>query len=91
MKSIRTESSDNTEFVHDLEQSFGRNTPPLIPNCRLVELNTTGVPKRIKIGLWKTENVSFHMNIVEKNMALAKRSQRSFAYKWSISGNRQSK
>ena len=80
VKSIRTESSDNTEFVHDLEQSFGRNTPPLIPNCRLVELNTTGVPKRIKINLWKTENVSFHMNIVEKNMASRNRLQSSFAY-----------
>ena len=80
VRSIRTESSDDKEFEHDFEATFGRNALPIIPNCRLVELNTTGVPKRIKIHLRKTENVSFHMNIIEKNMGLAKRRLNSFAY-----------
>ena len=80
IEKIKIESSDNNEFVHEVETTFGRNSPPIQPNCRLLELNTTGVPKIIRIGLRKRENVSFQMNIVEKNMALAKRSQRSFAY-----------
>ena len=80
VKRIRIKLADENEFVHNLEESFGRNSPPIQPNCRLVELNTTGVPKRIKIELWKRENVSFHMNIVEKNMALSKRRQDSYSY-----------
>ena len=80
VKSIKIELPDNKEFVHDLEASFGRNSPPIMPNCRLVELNTIGVPKRIKIALWKRENISFRINIVEKNMALATRRLNSFAY-----------
>ena len=80
VKRIRFESSDNDEIVHNLEASFGRNSPLLQPNCRLLESKITSVPMRIKIELWKTENVTFHMNIVEKNMALAKRCQNSFAY-----------
>ena len=80
VKRIRTASSDEKQIAHDLESFFGRNSPPLLPNCRLVELNTTGVPKRIKIELWPRENVSFHMNIIEKNMALAKRRQDSYSY-----------
>ena len=81
LKRIRVELADSKEYILDLEASFGRNSPPILPNCRLLELNPTGVPKRIKIELWKLENVSFHMNIVEKNMALAKRRQYSFAYR----------
>ena len=86
VKSIKIELPDNKEFVHDLEASFGRNSPPIMPNCRLVESNTIGVPKRIKIALWKRENISFHMNIVEKNMALAKRRLNSFAYNGPLIG-----
>ena len=80
VKRIRIDSSDENEFVHDLETSFGINSQPIPPNCRLLELNTTGVPKRLKIELWLRENVSFHMNIVEKNMALSKRRQDSYSY-----------
>ena len=70
----------NETISHDLKAYFGKNSPPLIPNCRLVELNISNVPKSIKIDLTKTENVSFYMNIVEKNMALARRNQNSYAY-----------
>ena len=80
VKEIRFLSSENHEVFHDLEESFGRNSPPIFPNCRLVELKATRIPKGIKIDFWQNENVSFHMNIVEKNMALAKRHQDSFAY-----------
>ena len=80
VEKIKIESSDNNEFVHEVETTFGRNSPPIQPNCRLLELNTTGVPKIIRIGLQKSENVSFQINIVEKNMALAKRRLNSFAY-----------
>ena len=80
VKELSIDSTHNKTISYDLETYFGRNSPPLIPNCRLVELNTTGVPKRIIINLWKTENVSFHMNIVEKNMASRNRLQSSFAY-----------
>ena len=83
VKRIRIESSNGNEFALNLETLFGRNSPQILPNCRLVELNTTnttGVPKRIKIELLKTENVSFHMKIVEKNTALAKRLEMSYAY-----------
>ena len=86
VKRIRFESSNNTAIVHDLEESFGRNSPPILPNCRLVELNTIGVPKRIKIELWKSENVSFHLNIVEKNLALAKRRLDSYVYNGPLIG-----
>ena len=72
--------SDNKENSQDLEATFKRNFPPIFPNCRLVDLNTTGMPKHIQITLRKTKNVSFHMKIVEKNMALARRRQYSFAY-----------
>ena len=74
------DSSDNKINSQDLEATFKRNSPPIFPNCRLVELNTTGMPGVIKIDFRQTENVSFHMNIVEKNMALARRLQNSFAY-----------
>ena len=80
VKKIRIESADKKESTHDLEAFFGRNSLPILPNCRLVELNTTGVPKRIKIEFCKKENVSFFMNIVEKNIALRKRSTQSYAY-----------
>ena len=80
VKMISFVSSDNKEVVHDSEASFGGNSPPIQPNCKLVELNTTEVPKNIGIHLYKTENMSFHMNIVEKNMALTRRRQNSFAY-----------
>ena len=74
------DSSDNKIYSQDLESTFKRNFPPIFPNCRLLELNTTGMPTNIQINLRKTENVSFQMNIVEKNMALARRRQNSFAY-----------
>ena len=80
VKMISFVSSDNKEVVHDSEASFGGNSPPIQPNCKLVELNTTEVPKNIGIHLYKTENMSFHMNIVEKNMALARRHHNSYAY-----------
>ena len=87
VKRIRFESSNNnTGIVHDLEESFRRNSPPILPNCRLVELNSIGVPKRIKIELWKSENVSFHLNIVEKNLALAKRRLDSYVYNGPLIG-----
>ena len=74
------DSSDNKKMSQDLKATFKRNSPPIFPNCRLVDLNTTKMPNNIQINLRKTENVSFHMNIVEKNMALARRSQNSYAY-----------
>ena len=80
VKDIRIVSSNNKTIFLDLEASFEKDSPPLIPNCRLLELNTNGVPKIIRIDLRKTENVSFHMNIVEKNMALKRRNQNSYAY-----------
>ena len=82
LKSVKVETADNEKYFLDLEASFGRNSQPIQPNCRLLEMNTTAhVPRRIKIELWNTENVSFHLNIVETNMALAKRRQYSFAYR----------
>ena len=86
VKKIRIESSDNKEFVHDLKASFGIDSGPLLPNCRLLEFNTIGVPETIKIDFWQTENVSFYMSIVEKNMALAKRRQKPFAYNGPLIG-----
>ena len=80
VQEIRIDSSHNETISQNLEAYFGRNSPPLIPNCRLVELNTSSVPKRLIINLRKIENVSFHMNIVERNMALARRNQNSYAY-----------
>ena len=81
LKRIRVELADNTKFNPDLEASFGKSSPPMQPNCRLFEMNTSHVPKRIKIDLLNSENVSLHLNIVEKNMALARRRQHSFAYR----------
>ena len=82
LKSIEVEEADNKKYFLDLEASFGRNSQPIQPNCRLLEMNTTtSVPRRINIELWNTKNVSFHLNIVEKNMALGKRRQYSFAYR----------
>ena len=86
LKRIKVESAEKKEYIPDLEASFGRNSPPIQPNCRLLKTNPTGVPKRIKIELWNIENVSFHLNIVEKNMALAKRRQPSFAYRGPLIG-----
>lgn len=80
VKKISFVSSDNKKVVHDSEASFGKNSLPIHPNCRLVELNTTAVPKNIGIHLNKIENISFHMNIVEQNMALERRRQNSFSY-----------
>ena len=57
------DSSDKKINSQDLKATFKRNSPPIFPNCRQVELNTTGMPKHIKIDLRKAENVSFHMNI----------------------------
>ena len=51
LKRIRVELADNTEFNPDLEASFGKSSPPMQPNCRLFEMNTSHVPKRIKIEL----------------------------------------
>ena len=73
-------SSNNIKKIYDSEAFFGRNCQPIQPNCRLVELNTTDVPKKMDIHFYKTENISFHMNIVEKNMALSRRRQNSYAY-----------
>ena len=83
MKRIRVESGNGNNEYHtlDLEASFGRNSQPIYPNCRLLEINTTSVPKEIKFEFWNTENMLFHLNIVEKNMALTRRRQKSFAYK----------
>ena len=81
LKRIKVELADNTKFNPDLEASFGKSSPPMQPNCRLFEMSTSHVPKRIKIELLNSENVSFHLNIVEKNMALARRRQHSFAYR----------
>ena len=86
LKSVKVETADNEKYFLDLEASFGRNSQSIQPNCRLLEMNPTGVPKRIKIELWKLENVSFHMNIVEKNMALAKRRKPSFSYRGPLIG-----
>ena len=80
VKGIRIDSSDNKTISLDLKTYFGRTSPPLIPNCRLLELNTNGVPKKLIIELRKMENMSFHMNIVERNMALTRRNQNSYAY-----------
>ena len=82
LKSVEVETADNDKYFLDLEASFGRNSQSIQPNCRLLEMNSTArVPRRIKIEFWNTKNVSFHLNIVEKNMALAKRRQYSFAYR----------
>ena len=73
LKSIEVETADNKKYFIDLEASFGRNSRPINPNCRLLEMNTTtSVPRRINIELWNAKNLSFHLNIVEKNMALGK-------------------
>ena len=72
--------SENKKMSQNLKATFKRISPAIFPNCRLVGLNATGMPKNIRIELRKIENVSFHMNIVEKNMALARRRQNSFAY-----------
>ena len=77
---INFQLSNRKFFSYDSEAFFGKKSPPIHPNCKLVELNTTSVPKRIIIHFRKTENMSFHMNIVEKNMALTRRRQNSFAY-----------
>ena len=70
-------SEKSKVFKVDLEKSFGH---PILPDCRLLDINTTGVPKIIKFYLFKAENVSFHIDIVEKNQVLTKRGQDSFAY-----------
>ena len=81
LKRIRVELADSKEYILDLEAFFGKNSPPLQPYCRLLDMNTTNVPKRIKIDLLNLENVSFHLKIVERNMALARRRQYSYAYR----------
>ena len=86
LKRIKVESADKKEYIPDLEASFGRNSPPIQPNCRLLEMNTISIPKRMKIELWQTENVSFNLKILERNMALAKRRQSSFAYRGPFMG-----
>ena len=79
VKRIRVESGDNKEISQNLEDSFGKGSLPIYPNCRQLKINASAVPRRIKIEL--STNVSFHMNIVKKNMALAKRRQHSYSYK----------
>ena len=81
LKRIKIELADNTKFNPDLKASIRKSSQPIQPNCRLFEMNTSNVPKRIKIELLNSENVLFHLKIVEKNMALARRRQHSFAYR----------
>ena len=70
-------SEKSKEFKVDLEKSFGRL---ILPGCRVLDINITRVPKMIKFFLSNAENVSFHIDIVEKNQVLTKRGQDSFAY-----------
>ena len=75
---IRVASTEKSkEFENDLEKPFG---DPILPDCRLLDINTIHVPKRISFVLFNTENVYFHINIVEKNQVLTKRGQDSYAY-----------
>ena len=75
-------SRKSKEFTIDLENFFGRNSRLIHPNCRLLDINTAGggVPEKISFSLLNTENVSFHINIAEKNQALTKRRRDSYAY-----------
>ena len=70
LKRIRVESADYKEYIPDLEVSFGRNSPPMQPNCRLFKMNTTYVPKRIKIDLQNSENVSLKYGTSKKTTTL---------------------
>ena len=75
-------SGKSKEFKIDLEKFFGRNSRLIHPNCRLLDINTNGggVPEKISFNLLNTENVSFHINIAEKNQALTKRRRDTYAY-----------
>ena len=75
---IRVKREEETgEFKIDMDKSFRH---PILPDCRLLDINTTLIPKRITFNLFNMENVSFHINIVEKNQVLTKRGQDSYAY-----------
>ena len=65
------------DIMVDQEKSLGY---PILPDCRLLDIKTPCVPQRITFNLRNTENVSFHIKIVEKNQVLTKRGQDSYAY-----------
>ena len=73
-------STSNNAQELDLEKLFERTSCPIHPNCRILDMNITAVPKMISISLFNTKKFSFQMDIIEKNMALANRRIDSYAY-----------
>ena len=80
IKIIVRPSGKSKKFEVDPEKISERISRPILPDCRLLDINTTSVPKSIAFDLSNTENISFHINIIEKNQALTKRRRDSYAY-----------
>ena len=77
---IPSGKSNNNVYKVNPKKIIERMSRPILPDCRLLDINTTSVPKKIFFKLWNTEKVSLHINIVEKNQVLTKRAHDSYAY-----------
>ena len=82
--SIEKSSYKRKVKMVNITKDFGKESQTVFPNCKLLDLRNSITPntitRQIKFEFWNTKNVSFNIRIVERNMALLRRRQDSFAY-----------